>query len=108
MTQIDSDSAGFLGIDPCYIYLRPFAKCFLRTLSKRYNIYLYSELNPKILNLLIELFKQYEINFSGAYCNESGSVKDIHYFTDTNPEIDLDQILIIDHNPAVLGANYNN
>ena len=55
--RIDSNLAKELNTDPCIVYIRPFTKCFLRTLSNNFRIIVYSEIPPKLLNHIVELLQ---------------------------------------------------
>ena len=58
LCRIDAAMAKELNTDPCIVYIRPFTKCFLRTLSKNFRIIVYSEIPPLLLNHIVDLLQQ--------------------------------------------------
>lgn len=90
-----------------FVYLRPFAKWLLRTLSKRYKVYLYTELNSGMAQHVIDVFKENGIFFEGAYSNVCDDTKNMAKFFFENPEIDPNQSVLIDYDAKVLAVSFS-
>ena len=73
LQYVDEVTARKLGWEPFYLYLRPFLIWFLSTISKKYNIALYSSLNKKLIGYILDNFENSHVYFSMCISHKNHS-----------------------------------
>ena len=124
--RIDSELAQTLDTDPCYIYLRPFTRFFLRSISNSFRIIVFSEIPSKLLNYIISWIQQNNDFISFWLSNsKTNKIKDLsqfyyplgdsdfdeefkHFIENNNLEISCNNSIIIDQEPWVVAKNSTN
>lgn len=107
LKYFSSLEAAEINCKPFYLYLRPFTVNLLTTVCKKYNIALYSSLDRKVLEFVLEHFQNYYSYFTLCITHKQsdGPKKLEKYY---NNIWNCKNSVIIDYNPETLANNFGN
>ena len=106
LCRIEGALAEQLEVAPCFVYVRPFTRCLLRTLSHRFRVVVYSDLPPKLLKHVVGLLQKDRQSIS-KWVSSHGEPKQLQQFWGFGGPSALDSV-IVDHDPRTAALNCGN
>jgi hypothetical protein len=108
LCEISGELAETLGVLHCYVYCRPFTRCLLYTLVKRFQITVYSVLKYELLKYIVDKLQKDRICITTLVSTENQEeIKKLDYFW-SHGSANPSNSVIVDHDPRTAAVNCGN